>query len=97
MKTIQNSGLNFLQMTEEELSLTEKSIKDVKTGIKLYVDKEICEIIDEIEANEKINYLKGLTIRQLEEEKDEKVKKRQSEICSQISNQRFKTHNLIYL
>ena len=75
MKTIQNSGLNFLQLTEEELSLTEKAIKDVKTGIKLYVDKEICEIIDEIEANEKINRLKGLTIRQLEEEKDEKVKK----------------------
>ena len=71
MKTIQNSGLNFLQLTEEELSLAEKSIKDVKTGIKLYVDKEICEIIDEIEANEKINQLKGL----LEEEKDEKVKK----------------------
>ena len=75
MKTIQNSGLNFLQLTEEELSLTEKSIKDVKTGIKLYIDKEICEIIDEIEANEKINKLKGLTIIQLEEEKDEKVKK----------------------
>ena len=75
MKTIQNSGLNFLQLTEEELSLTEKSIKDVKTGIKLYVDKEICEIIDEIEANEKINKLKGLTISQLENEKDEKVKK----------------------
>ena len=75
MKTIQNSGLNFLQLTEEELSLTEKSIKDVKTGIKLYVDKEICEIIDEIEASEKINQLKGLTISQLEEEKDEKVKK----------------------
>ena len=75
MKTIQNSGLNFLQLTEEELSLTEKSIKDVKTGIKLYVDKEICEIIDEIEASEKINLLKGLTISQLEEEKDEKVKK----------------------
>ena len=75
MKTIQNSGLNFLQRTEEELSLTEKSIKDVKTGIKLYIDKEICEIIDEIEANEKINKLKGLTIIQLEEEKDEKVKK----------------------
>lgn len=75
MKTIQNSGLNFLQLAEEELSLTEKSIKDVKTGIKLYVDKEICEIIDEIEANEKINQLKGLTIGQLEEEKDEKVKK----------------------
>ena len=75
MKTIQNSGLNFLQLTEEELSLTEKAIKDVKTGIKLYVDKEICEIIDEIEANEKINQLKGLTISQLEEQKDEKVKK----------------------
>lgn len=75
MKTMQNSGLNFLQLTEEELSLTEKSIKDVKTGIKLYIDKEICEIIDEIEANEQINQLKGLTIRQLEEEKDEKVKK----------------------
>ena len=75
MKTIQNSGLNFLQLTEEELSLTEKSIKDVKTGIKLYIDKEICEIIDEIEASEKINQLKGLTISQLEEEKDEKVKK----------------------
>ena len=75
MKTIQNSGLNFLQLKEEELSLTEKSIKDVKTGIKLYVDKEICEIIDEIEANEKINKLKCLTISQLEEEKDEKVKK----------------------
>lgn len=75
MKTIQNSGLNFLQLTDEELSLAEKSIKDVKTGIKLYVDKEICEIIDEIEANEKINQLKGLTISQLEEEKDEKVKK----------------------
>ena len=75
MKTIQNSGLNFLQLTEEELSLTEKAIKDVKTGIKLYVDKEICEIIDEIEANEKINRLKDLTISQLEEEKDEKVKK----------------------
>lgn len=75
MKTIQNSGLNFLQLTEEELSLTEKSIKDVKTGIKLYVDKEICEIIDEIEASEKINQLKCLTISQLEEEKDEKVKK----------------------
>lgn len=74
MKTIQNSGLNFLQLTEEELSLAEKSIKDVKTGIKLYVDKEICEIIDEIEANEKINQLKRLTISQLEEEKDEKVK-----------------------
>lgn len=69
MKTIQNAGLNFLQLTEEELSLTEKSIKDVKTGIKLYVDKEICEIIDEIEANEKINQLKSLTISQLEEEK----------------------------
>ena len=51
MKTIQNSGLNFLQLAEEELSLTEKAIKDVKTGIKLYIDKEICEIIDEIEAN----------------------------------------------
>ena len=75
MKTIQNSGLNFLQLTEEELSLTEKSIKDVKTGIKLDIDKEICEIIDEIEANEKINQLKGPTISQLEEEKDEKVKK----------------------
>ena len=75
MKTIQNSGLNFLQLTEEELSLTEKSIKDVKTGIKLDIDKEICEIIDEIEASEKINQLKGLTISQLEEEKDEKVKK----------------------
>ena len=75
MKTIQNSDLNFLQLTEERLSLTEKSIKDVKTGIKLYIDKEICEIIDEIEANEKINQLKGLTISQLEEEKDEKVKK----------------------
>lgn len=75
MKTIQNSGLNFLQLTEEELSLAEKSIKDVKTGIKLDVDKEICEIIDEIEANEKINQLKALTISQLEEEKDEKVKK----------------------
>lgn len=75
MKTIQNSGLNFLQTTEEELSLAEKSIKDVKTGIKLYIDKEICEIIDEIEASEKINQLKGLTISQLEEEKDEKVKK----------------------
>ena len=75
MKTIQNAGLNFLQLTEEELSLTEKAIKDVKTGIKLYVDKEICEIIDEIEANEKINQLKGLTISQLEDEKDEKVKK----------------------
>ena len=75
MKTIQNSGLNFLQLTEEELSLTEKSIKDVKTGIKLYVDKEICEIIDEIEASDKINKLKGLTISQLEDEKDEKVKK----------------------
>ena len=75
MKTIQNSGLNFLQLTEEELSLTEKSIKDVKTGIKLYVDKEICEILDEIEANEKVEQLKGLTISQLEEEKDEKVKK----------------------
>ena len=75
MKTIQNSGINFLQMTEEELSLTEKSIKDVKTGIKLYVDKEICEIIDDIEAGEKINHLKCLTINQLEEEKDEKVKK----------------------
>ena len=62
MKTIQNSGLNFLQQAEEELSLTEKSIKDVKTGIKLYIDKEICEIIDEIEANEKINKLKSLTI-----------------------------------
>ena len=74
MKTIQNSGLNFLQLTEEELSLTEKSIKDVKTGIKLYVDKEICEIIDEIEASDKINKLKGLTISQLEDEKDEKVK-----------------------
>ena len=71
MKTIQNSGLNFLQQAEEELSLTEKAIKDVKTGINLYVDKEICEIIDEIEASEKINQLKGLT----EEEKDEKVKK----------------------
>lgn len=58
MKTIQNSGLNFLQMTEEELSLTEKAIKDVKTGIKLYVDKEICEIIDEIEANDKFNYFR---------------------------------------
>ena len=75
MKTIQNSALNFLQLTEEELSLTEKAIKDVKTGINLYVDKEICEIIDEIEASEKINQLKGLTISQLEEEKDEKVKK----------------------
>ena len=75
MKTIQNSGLNFLQLTEEELSLTEKSIKDVKTGIKLDIDKEICEIMDEIEANEKINKLKGPTISQLEEEKDEKVKK----------------------
>lgn len=75
MKTIQNSGLNFLQLTEEELSLAEKSIKDVKTGIELYVDKEICEILDEIEANEKINQLKGLTISQLKEEKDEKVKK----------------------
>lgn len=74
MKTIQNSCLNFLQLAEEELSLTEKSIKDVKTGIKLYADKEICEIIDEIEANEKINKLKGLTISQLEE--DEKVKNR---------------------
>ena len=74
MKTIQNSGLNFLQLTEEELSLTEKSIKDVKTGIKLYVDKEICEIIDEIEASEKINQLKGLTISQLEEEKMKKSK-----------------------
>lgn len=60
---MQNSGLNFLQLTEEELSLTEKSIKDVKTGIKLYIDKEICEIIDEIEANEKINQLKRPTIR----------------------------------
>lgn len=60
--------------TEEELSLTEKSIKDVKTGVKLYIDKEICEIIDDIEASEKINQLKGLTISQLEEEKDEKVK-----------------------
>ena len=75
MKTIQNSGLNFLQLTEEELSLTEKSIKDVKTGIKLDIDKEICEIMDEIEENEKINKLKGPTISQLEEEKDEKVKK----------------------
>ena len=75
MKTIHNSGLNFLQLTEEELSLTEKAIKDVKTGIKLYVDKEFCEIIDEIEANQKINQLKDLTISQLEEEKDEKVKK----------------------
>ena len=75
MKTMQNSGLNFLQLTEEELSLTEKSIKDVKTGIKLDIDKEICEIIDEIEANEKINQLKRPTISQLEEEKDEKVKK----------------------
>lgn len=75
MKTIQNSDLNFLQLAEEELSLTEKSIKDVKTGIKLDVDKEICEILDEIEANEKINQLKCLTISQLEEEKDEKVKK----------------------
>ena len=65
MKTIQNSGLNFLHMAEEELSLTEKAIKDVKTGIKLDVDKEICEIIDEIEASEK----------KLEEQKDEKVKK----------------------
>ena len=62
MKTVQNSGLNFLQLPEEELSLVEKSIKDVKTGIKLDVDKEICEILDEIEANEKINQLKGLTI-----------------------------------
>lgn len=69
MKTIQNSGLNFLQLTEEELSLAEKSIKDVKTGIKLEVDKEICEIIDEIEAKQKINQLKGLTISQLEEDK----------------------------
>lgn len=75
MKTIQNSGLNFLQLPEEELSLAEKSIKDVKTGIKLDVDKEICEILDEIEANDKFNQLKGLTISQLEEEKDEKVKK----------------------
>ena len=75
MKTIQNSGLNFLQLTDEELSLAEKSIKDVKPGIKLYVDKEICEILDEIEANEKFNQLKELTISQLEEEKDEKVKK----------------------
>lgn len=62
MKTIQNSGLNFLQLPEEELSLAEKSIKDVKTGIKLDVDKEICEILDEIEANDKFNQLKGLTI-----------------------------------
>ena len=62
MKTIYDSCLNFLQMTEEELSLAEKSIKDVKTGIKLDIDKEICEIIDEIEASEKINQLKGLTI-----------------------------------
>lgn len=62
MKTIHNSGLNFLQLPEEELSLAEKSIKDVKAGIKLYVDKEICEILDEIEANEKINQLKELTI-----------------------------------
>lgn len=69
MKTIQNSGLNFLQLTEEELSLTEKSIKDVKTGIKLYIDKEICELIDEIEANDMFNQLKGLIISQLEEEK----------------------------
>lgn len=76
MKTIQNSDLNFLQLTEEELSLTEKSIKDVKTGIKLYVDKEICEIIDEIEASEKINQLKGLTISQLEEEKKMKKMKK---------------------
>lgn len=75
MKTMQNSGLNFLQQVEEELSLAEKSIKDVKTGIKLDIDKEICEIIDEIEANEQINQLKRLTISQLEEEKDEKVKK----------------------
>ena len=75
MKTIQNSGLDFLQLTNEELSLAEKSIKDVKTGIKLDVDKEICEILDEIEANEKIKQLKELTISQLEEEKDEKVKK----------------------
>ena len=74
MKTMQNSDLNFLHLTEEELSLTEKAIKDVKTGIKLDVDKEICEIIDEIEASEKINLLKGLTISQLEEEKDEKSK-----------------------
>ena len=58
MKTIQNSGLNFLQLTEEELSLTEKSIKDVKTGIKLYIDKEICEIIDEIEASQKRKKMK---------------------------------------
>lgn len=62
MKTIQNSGLNFLQLTAEELSLAEKSIKDVKTGIKLYIDKEICEILDEIEANDKFNQLKALTI-----------------------------------
>lgn len=62
MKTIQNSGLNFLQLTDEELSLTEKSVQDVKTGIKLEVDKEICEILDEIEANEKIKQLKGLVI-----------------------------------
>lgn len=75
METIQNSGLNFLQLTEEELSLAEKSIKDVKAGIKLYVDKEICEILDEIEANDLFNQLKALTISQLEEEKDEKVKK----------------------
>lgn len=82
MKTIQNSGLNFLQLTEEELSLTEKAIKDVKTGIKLYVDKEICEIIDEIEANEKINQLRCLTINQLEKEKGEKVKKQINLIIS---------------
>lgn len=75
MKTIQNSCLNFLQLPEEELSLAEKAIKDVKTGIKLDIDKEICEIIDEIEASEKIEQLKGLIISQLEEEKDEKVKK----------------------
>ena len=82
MKTIQNSGLNFLQQPEEELSLAEKAIKDVKTGIKLDIDKEICEIIDEIEASEKINQLKVLTISQLEEEKDEKVKKQINLIIS---------------
>ena len=82
MKTIQNSGLNFLQQPEEELSLAEKAIKDVKTGIKLDIDKEICEIIYEIEASEKINQLKVLTISQLEEEKDEKVKKQINLIIS---------------
>lgn len=75
MYTKQNAGLNFLQLTDEELSLAEKSVRDTKTDIKLEVDKEICEILDEIEANEKIKHLKGLVISKLECEEDEKVKK----------------------